>query len=172
VNGESVAFPWQILISTLGAGAASLIGVAVGAALSSRNQQRHWTRDKQVDACKEILVESTRAQLGLRHSLMGGERVDWSGWNEALAFTWLVCSPNIAQAARSIDEMFWRYGAELGGGRFSDESWAEARDAIEEARLTFINTARVEIAGWESPLTEAPNARPPLSEPPRNNEIT
>lgn len=168
-----MSFPWQILISTAGAGSASLAGVAVGAALSSRSQRRHWARDKQIDACKAIVVESTRAQIGLRQTLTGGDAVDWAGWNEALAFTWLVCSPDVAHAARLMDEVFWRYGARIKDKQLiGEEAWGQARDAMEKARLMFINVARVEITGWDTPLAEVPNARPPLSERSGRSEPT
>lgn len=42
--------PWDVVLSTVGAALATLIGVLVGGAISSRAQKRHWMLTTQAEA--------------------------------------------------------------------------------------------------------------------------
>lgn len=47
---------WQIATSSAAGALITLIGVFAGAVLTGRNQQRQWVRDKQIQACSDIIV--------------------------------------------------------------------------------------------------------------------
>jgi hypothetical protein len=79
-----------------------------GGTIAGRSQKRHWTRDKQVEACSAIISESTRTQLALRRGWRHGEKIDWNGWNQALALISLVGTPAAIAAADTMDAVFWR----------------------------------------------------------------
>ncbi|GAA2455795.1 hypothetical protein GCM10010191_88840 [Actinomadura vinacea] len=162
-------FPWEVVVSSAGGAAASLLGVAVGAVLSSRTQRQHWSRDRQIDACKSIIAESTRCQLALRRKWKQNEPIDWTAWNEALASIWLVGPEIVIAAAYRMDELFWVEHGRIKDGEVTNEDvWAAARDAMEEARLEFINAVRDEILRAPGQLDNKPVARPLL--PPRTQQ--
>lgn len=132
--------------------------------LSSRTQRQHWSRDRQIDACKSIIAESTRCQLALRRKWKRNEPIDWIAWNEALALIWLVGPERVIAAAYRMDELFWVEHGRIKDGEVTDEyAWAAARDAMEEARLDFINAVRDEILRSPEQLDDKPVARPPLT---------
>ena len=96
----------------------TLVGVLVGSVLSSRSQQRQWLRDRQAEACAQVLRESSGVmiELGKLNGLVieaapEGSRVpatmDWRPWNEALAMISLVADDDMVEAAQAIDAEFW-----------------------------------------------------------------
>lgn len=158
-----MSLDWATTITTVGGVAAALIGVVAGSLLTSRTNRMHWSRDKQIDACSAIVAESTRIQLALRRAWKHGDAVDWVPWNVALGTIWLVGSPAVVAAAARIDEVFWEYSDQFIQQTASGEqTWSQARDQMEAARLEFINTARLHVDPQHTPLNQAPVARPPL----------
>jgi hypothetical protein len=150
-------FPWEVIASSAGAAAVTLLGVAAGAVLSSRGQRRHWSRDREIEACKSVLVESTRCQLALLRNWRRDEEVDWTAWNEALALIWLVGTPKVITAAYHMDEVFWQRGEST-----DEQAWRSARDEMETARLEFINAVRAGVLRSPEQLHQRLVARPPL----------
>jgi hypothetical protein len=63
-----VPLSWDVLASSAGGAAVTLVGVFAGATLTSRVQKQQWSRDKQINACAGVLAESTRMQLALRRA--------------------------------------------------------------------------------------------------------
>lgn len=152
-----------IVVSSTGAAVVTLLGAVTGGAIASRAQRRHWTRDKQVEACAAIVSESTRTQLALRRLLRRGEKVDWNGWNQALALISLVGTPTTITAAEKMDAVFWRSTTRMDEATAFDEGiWADIVRELESARLAFINVARREIIGVGAGLDRLPIARPPM----------
>ncbi|WP_051741951.1 hypothetical protein [Streptomyces xylophagus] len=157
-----MSLDWATTITTLGGVAAALIGVVAGSLLTSRSERTHWARDKQIAACSAIVAESTRIQLALRRAWKHGDPVDWVPWNVALGTIWLVGSPAVVDAAARVDEVFWDCSDQFIRQVAPDEqSWGQARDRMETARLHFINIARLHIDPQRSRLTQVPVSRPP-----------
>lgn len=71
-----------ILISGASGAVVTLLGVAAGGVIAGRSQRQQWTRDKQLDACAELVQESTRMQLALLQHWRGGIAADWTAWNQ------------------------------------------------------------------------------------------
>lgn len=108
MNGHFVASVAQVqtevmtlVLTTVGAVLTTLLGVLVGSALSNRSQTRQWSRDRQADACAQVLRESSNVMIELAG--LNGQQVeaapdglrirtsiDWKPWNEALAMVNLV----------------------------------------------------------------------------------
>jgi hypothetical protein len=104
-------------------------------------------------------------QLVLLRQRRHGGKVDWTAWNQALAGIWLVCVPEVIEAAAKMDRVFWVNGTRIKTGQIGDEDeWAVARDQMESARLEFIDVTRRDIARALVPVTDPPVARPPRSE--------
>ena len=74
---------YTVLISGASGAVVTLLGVMVGGVVTSRNQRRHWLRDKQIEACADLIRESTAMQLTLRKQWKLRETRDWIAWNQA-----------------------------------------------------------------------------------------
>lgn len=156
-----MAFPWQIATSSAAGALITLIGVFVGAALTRRTQERQWSRDRRVEACKEVIVQATRIQRALWRRWEHGEQTEWVAWNEALAGIWLLGDSKLVDAAARIDETFFRQTSRIKQGEIVDlQSWKPARDLMEADRLNFINVARKRVLGIDAPITKALPDRP------------
>jgi hypothetical protein len=125
-----------LIITTAGAVLITLLGVLVGGAVSNRSQQRNWSRDRQADACAQVLRESPSLLIEL--AAMNAKRlkskpkrrpdaqclptpIGWKPWNEALAMMNLIADHDIAEAAHAIDAEIWpahlqiKHGLTCGG---------------------------------------------------------
>jgi len=59
----------SVAITTAGAVLTTLLGVLAGSVLTSRSQQRQWSRDRQADACAQVLRESSNLLIEFTHLL-------------------------------------------------------------------------------------------------------
>lgn len=161
-NGAyAMAFPWQIATSSAVGALITLIGVFVGAALTRRTQERQWSRDRRLEACKGVIVQATRIQRALWRRWEYGEEVEWVAWNEALAALWLLGDSDLVDAAAQIDEAFFRQTRRIKQGEIADlQTWKPARDLMEAARLNFINVARKQVLGAHAPMSKSLPDRP------------
>ena len=173
------------MASTAGGAVATLVGVLVGGAISSRAQTRHWTLTTQAEACAGVLREYTQVSMALSRASYDRARrpegkpvVDWAPWNQALAVLNLVADHRIVAAAHQIDALLWEVNLRVGRGELEGPDWFAARDRMETARLGFVNTARQLLARpgpelrrlqgrpdpsdpvWETPNAERPEAVP------------
>lgn len=133
---------WETALSTAAGVLATLLAVAVGGWISNRGQNRAWSRTVLADACAVLLQEQATTYMALvRWRSKDLERVDWAGWNAALARVQLVAPSNIVEAALGLDTAIWRFS---GGIRENvDElGWCQLRDDVENRRLAFVNAAR------------------------------
>jgi hypothetical protein len=135
---------------------ATLLGVLLGAILTSRSQSSSWTRDCRLDACAGVVRESVRLHIALRREFKDGEpKTDWSPWNEALTMINLVGQDELVTLADRMDQAIWavsRYLKSDSKDR-SDHQWTRLRDELEETRLAFLNCARRSIAKEASAVT-------------------
>lgn len=65
--------PRNLIITTAGAVATTLLGVLVRGAVGSRSQQRNWSLTGQADARAQILRESSKVLIELANT--NGQRV-------------------------------------------------------------------------------------------------
>jgi hypothetical protein len=152
-----------VVVSSAGAALAALLGAVIGGVIASRSQRRHWTRDKQVDACAAIVTESTRAELAMRRLWRRDEKVDGKPWNQALALISLVGAPAAIAAAEKMDATFWQSTLRMEElGAFDEASWSEIVQALRSVRLDFINVAREDIVGVRHRLEHLPIILPPV----------
>jgi hypothetical protein len=164
-----------ILLSVVGAIAATLIGLLVGGQLTSRTQTQQWFRDRQIEACTDILKESTVILLQYGRSSREHEKaqIDWVPWNSYLALISIVAEQSIVDAAIRIDTSFWEASPVIKSLNASDEDWFRIRDEIESCRLAFINTARTVLGRSGGPLMQIlgrPSEWP--AEPPKDDNAT
>lgn len=148
---------WQVATSSAAGALITLIGVFAGAILSGRHQQRQWARDKQIKACSDVIVESTRVQRALWRRWAHGEEVQWHSWNEALAELWLFGTPELINSAKRIDENFFHYSQLIKNGEVEvTNDWIQARGKMGGDKLDFINKARTHVLKYNgSAITKA-----------------
>jgi hypothetical protein len=173
--------PWSLIITTAGAALTTLLGVLVGGAITSRSQQRHWSRDRQTEACAQVLRESSNVLIQLaaanghlvnpapeqlKHPLPGlPTLLDWRPWNEALAMASLVADHELVEAALAIDAEIWPIHLKIKAGAVADGDWFALRDKIEDRRRDFANVARHRLASAGPTLTRLtgrPNPEDPI----------
>lgn len=176
-----------VLVSGLSGAAVTLAGVFAGGVVSSRSQRRQWLRDTQLEACVAVVQEAARIQIGLADLYLYEARrlsetrrlhfprgksssaspkptLDWTAWNQTLYRLWAVAPEATRNSARQIDGLFWecRYRIEHQSIR-TDDDWSAARDLIEAAQVSFIDTFRRDVVGAK-PVQDGPVARPPITE--------
>jgi hypothetical protein len=164
-----------LAITTFGAVLTTLLGVLVGSILSSRSQERQWSRDRQADACAQVLRESSNVLIEFARLIRqqippapDGANVptpmDWRPWNEALAMIGLVADHDIVEAAQTIDARIWPVHQQVKRGWSPDGGWLILRDPIEASRQDFVNIARKRLAAPGPPLRRL-TGRPPSDDP-------
>jgi hypothetical protein len=164
-----------LTLTTVGAVLTTLLGVCAGSVLSNRSQQRQWSRDRQADACAQVLRESSNVLIELNRMtretiqpVADGVRVptsmDWKAWNEALAMIALVADHQIVEAAQAIDAQIWPVHQQIKRGWIPEGGWFMVRDAIDDRRRDFVNIARKRLAPSGPPLRRL-TGRPSSSDP-------
>ncbi|MGP4030056.1 hypothetical protein [Actinomadura sp. 3N407] len=174
-----MAATWSLIITTAGAVATTLLGVIVGGLVSSRAQARHWTRDREMEACALLLRESSNilielaAMNGRRVNPRAGEvrpvsgqssEIDWRPWNEALAMVNLIANDQIVEAAHVLDAEIWPVHLKIKAEMLQGDDWFPLRDQIEQRRREFINVARRQLGATGRPLHRI-SGRPELNDP-------
>ena len=150
-------------VTTVGAVLATLLGVLVGSILSSRSQSEQWSRDRQSDACAQVLRESANlliefAKLVWQQPAPAADGanvptpMDWRPWNGALAMIDLVADHAIVEAAHAIDEQVWLVHQQVKRGWVADGEWLAARKPVETCLQDFVNIARTRLAVKGPPL--------------------
>jgi hypothetical protein len=59
------------LVTTLGGALSATLGVLVGGAVARRSQERHWLRDRQLQAYQELFSQYARFMMTLRRAHLG-----------------------------------------------------------------------------------------------------
>ena len=164
-----------VIVTSIGAVLTTLLGVLAGSILSSRSQQRQWSRDRQADACAQILRESSNVLIELAgltwhlpEPVPDGLRVptplDWNAWNEALAMISLVGDHGIVEAALAIDAQIWPVHQQIKRGWSAEGEWPQLREPIDACRQDFVNIARKHLAP-PGPLLRRLTGRPVADDP-------
>lgn len=147
--------PWDVLASTTGAVAATVVGVVVGGVVSRRGQDRHWLRDTQTEAYAAVLREYTRIEFDLRAGYHHGSHAapDWARWGAALATLSLVASPEVAAAAEGLSSALRRFEiAVTAAQRPTSDELAVFSGQVARAQMAFVNAARRALDGGQRPL--------------------
>jgi hypothetical protein len=145
------------IVTFMAAVLTTLVGVLAGSALGNRSQQRQWSRDRQADACAQVLRESSNVVIELaKLSIQRVEAtpdgsslpsmINWQPWNEALAMICLVADHDIVEAAQAIDAEIWPVHQVVKRGWTVDADWPRLQRPIEARREEFVNVARRRFA--------------------------
>jgi hypothetical protein len=163
------------IVTFMAAVLTTLVGVLAGSALGNRSQQRQWSRDRQADACAQVLRESSNVVIELAKLSVQrieatpdgsslSSTIDWQPWNEALAMICLVADHDIVEAAQAIDAEIWPVHQVVKRGWIVDADWPRLQRPIEARREDFVNVARRRFAASGQPvrrITGKPAANDP-----------
>lgn len=166
---------WDVIITAVVGVATTLIGVSYGSLLARRQQVESWSRDRQVDACAEIVRASMQVYRQLRNLFLNRVTqadLDWVPWTEALAVIDLVGHPSVVEAAHALDDATKKASyAARSQSTAEAKDWDPIREPLEAARLSFINAARATLLVNQQPLARQ-DPRPALSASPRSAPLS
>ncbi|OIJ64253.1 hypothetical protein [Streptomyces mangrovisoli] len=136
---------WAVVVSTVGGVLTTLAGVAAGALLSRRAQERHWLKDAQAQAYAGVLRAYTRVEFDLRGAHLGKHpvtQVDWAPWGGALAALSLVADEEVVAAAGRLGEVLNALERVVHEGEAGRPRWTRLQTELAAAQMDFVNTAR------------------------------
>ncbi|GAA2484785.1 hypothetical protein Ahu01nite_011850 [Winogradskya humida] len=89
-----------MIVTTFGGAFSATLGVMVGGIVTRRVQERHWLRDKQLQAYEELFAQYARFMMTLRQAHLSRTpvTVDWAAWSVALVSASLVAPLRVARA--------------------------------------------------------------------------
>jgi hypothetical protein len=89
-----------VIVTTFGGALSATLGVLVGGVVTRRVQERHWLRDKQLQAYEELLSQYARFMMALRRAHLDRRPVDidWAAWSVSLTSASLVAPLSVARA--------------------------------------------------------------------------
>jgi hypothetical protein len=95
-----------VLVTTLGGALSATLGVLVGGVVTRRAQERHWLRDRQLQAYQELFNQYARFMMALRRAHLDHAPVDvdWASWSVALTTATLVSPLSVARAMDAFGE--------------------------------------------------------------------
>lgn len=142
----------ETALTSAGGALTVIVGVALGAVLTRRAQDRHWLRDKQLAAYQELMSQYATFVMILKraHGEKKGWDYDWAVWSAALTSASLVAP---AEVAEEIDRFGATVGVFLGKAAtdprtdgLTDDDFDEAMHAPAQAQLSLVNSIRRSLA--------------------------
>jgi len=136
------------------------VGVVAGAFVTNRAQDRHWLRDQQLAAYRDLLGHYAHFSMEINraHQDRRGWDYDWGGWSTALVSASLVVAPDhvamcINDFADAVQVLLDASAAR--NSREDPLTLNEIRRAFApafQAQVTLVNAMR-ESLGMHQPLT-------------------
>ncbi|MFG3034949.1 hypothetical protein ACGFZJ_41475 [Streptomyces sp. NPDC048253] len=150
----ALTVPWEIVISTAGGVAATVVGVFAGGVVGRRGQNEQWVRDNRTATYATFLREFVAVEIELRTAFLADRphRLDWAPWNAALVALSLVATREVAAAAAELTSTVGRFAELVARSPKTREELREAQEALAAGQLRFVNAARVSLDGSQAPL--------------------
>jgi len=137
------------VVTTLGGALSATLGVLVGGAVARRSQERHWLRDRQLQAYQELFSQYARFMMTLRRAHLDrrGENVEWADWSVALTSASLVAPLPVARAidgfGRAVAVFLKAHGAhDPATDPLTEQELTEASRPAAVAHLELLNAIR------------------------------
>jgi hypothetical protein len=135
------------------------IGVVAGALVTNRAQDRHWLRDRQLAAYRDLLGHYAHfaMEINRAHQDRRGWDYDWGGWSAALVSASLVAPDDVARCINDFGDAV-QVLLDAAAARNSIEdplTLDEIRRATSPgatAQVTLVNAMRKSL-GMREPLT-------------------
>ena len=143
-----------MLVTTFGGALSATLGVLVGGVVTRRSQERHWLRDRQLQAYQELFAQYSRFMMTMRRGHLDHVRfdVDWAAWSQALVSASLVAPLSVAT---TIDRFGAAVNVFLGAAATHDpvsdpldeRALTEASRPAAAAHLALLNAIRRSMGG-------------------------
>jgi hypothetical protein len=124
----------ETVLTTAGGALSVTVGVAMGALLTRRAQDRHWLRDRQLGAYEELLRQYATFVMVLRRANIGKADwdYDWAVWSAALTSASLVAP---VEVVNEIESFASAIGTFLGKAAVNAKTDALSAEAFDQAML-------------------------------------
>lgn len=149
----------EIILTAVCGAMSATIGVAVGALLTRRGQDRHWLRDRQLIAYQELMRQYATFAMTLRraHGDKTSWNYDWAVWSAALTSASLVAPAHVAAEidnfGRAIGIFLTSAAVDTTTASLSTEELEQAMLAPAKAQLSLVNAIRLSLDKDQKPLS-------------------
>ncbi len=149
-----MAVPWELVISTAGGVAATVVGVVAGGVVGRRGQNEQWIRDNRTKAYADFLQAFATLEMELREAFLEDRphTVDWVPWHSALTTISLVAPREVAAAASELTGAVGRFCELVDSSPKTREDLRGIHAVLVEGQMRFVNAARGSLDGSQSPL--------------------
>ena len=138
-----------MVVTTFGGALSATLGVLVGGVVTRRVQERHWLRDRQLQAYQELFAQYARFMMTLRRAHLDRRPadVDWAAWSVALTSASLVAPLSVARAIDGFGRAVGVYLAAVAThdpvtDPVDEDTLTEASRPAAAAHLTLLNAIR------------------------------
>ncbi len=138
----------ETVLTTAGGALSVTVGVALGAILTRKAQDRHWLRDKQLAAYQDLLRQYATFAMILKraHWAKAGWDYDWAVWSAALTSASLVAPIEVATEienfGRAVGGFLNKAGGDVRTTALSDEEFEQAMREPADAQVRLVNAIR------------------------------
>jgi hypothetical protein len=156
-KGRSMAL-LDTVLTTAGGALSATIGVIVGGMLTWRARDRHWLRDKQLDAYQALLREYATFSMILRQAHLGhtGWEYDWSLWSQALMSASLIAPVTVVDEidkfGQAVNGFLNATAVDTSARSLSKEQFEQVMVAPAKAQLALVNAMRRSLSRDQGPL--------------------
>jgi hypothetical protein len=152
----------QTLVAAAAGAASATVGVVVGGVVTRRGQDRHWLRDKQLDAYADMLRHYAQFTMEIKraHADRRGWDYDWGEWSSALVTASLVAPVDVAleigHFGKAIDSFLERVArnADTISHPVTAEEFDQASEAPAQAQVALVNAIRRSLGNERGALPE------------------
>ncbi|WP_431040502.1 hypothetical protein ACQUSR_00385 [Streptomyces sp. P1-3] len=161
-----MAVPWELVISSAGGVAATVVGVVAGGVVGRRGQNQQWIRDNRTAAYAAFLQAFATLEMELREAFLedGPHTADWVPWHSALTMISLVAPREVAAAASELTGAVGRFAELVDSSPKTREDLQGIHTALVEGQMRFVNAARASLDGSQLPLNWQLGGPPPWHE--------
>ena len=163
---------WTVIASTAGGVVTTLLSVMVGGLLARRSQDRHWLKDTKASVYRALLREYTRVEFDVRRAYLGvleATDVDWARWGAAVTELSLVADDEVVATAQGISDILVQMDGYVHSGQRDEDQWQRLQNALVDAQMAFVNTARRSLSRAQPVLTRRVGG-PLIMEPDRSRD--
>ncbi|MGW4247137.1 hypothetical protein [Nocardia sp. NPDC004722] len=134
------------MVTTLVAGLAGVLGVAVGKFWDTRSESTRWRRNERTASYRQLIDAFLEFRLAITHRRHGdAPDHDWTSqrhaWVRSLAALWLYGSDSAVSAGKQLDIAL----TDLVASAQSTGPWNDASQATRDAFDQFVQVVRTEF---------------------------
>ncbi|BAJ26790.1 MULTISPECIES: hypothetical protein [Kitasatospora] len=150
----------DVLVTTAAGALSASAGVLLGGFVTRRGQDRQWSRDRQLEVCRELLghYAAFATLLKRAHADRTAWDYDWAEWSAVLTRVGLVAPADVAAEAdrfgRAVDTFLDRVARTAGPLRapLTEAEFLAAGRDVARAQVRLVNAMRRPLGHGGPPL--------------------